>query len=107
MKKNVLRVFLIWGLMFGFSKFVNVLQNCRYTDSTYIAKVTYYNPKTDYTGIYTLDVKVQNCKVVQINFPKGGWVDEDHIRPTELNSNGYCIVHGEGNKTYKVELIKN
>ena len=53
--------------------------SCRFDDETYSATVEYSNPTTGYTATYDLDVLVENCQIVEIDFPKGGWLDEDHI----------------------------
>lgn len=54
------------------------------------ADVHYTNHDTDYENDYQLYVQVSNCQVVKIFFPKGGWLDESHIKPTD-------IVGGEAN----------
>lgn len=77
---------------------------CGYDDGTYSASVDYYNPETGYSQTYTLDVEVQDCQVVQINFPSGGWLDEDHISPGDLDEYGNATVDGEDGKTYEVSL---
>lgn len=77
---------------------------CKFEDGTHSATVDYYNPETGYSQTYTLDVEVENCEVVQINFPKGGWLDLDHISPAELDENSTCTIDGEEGKTYKVKI---
>ncbi|RWZ90368.1 MAG: hypothetical protein EO766_02895 [Hydrotalea sp. AMD] len=57
---------------------------CKFEDGTYSATVNYYNPETGYSQTYTLDVEVEDCEVVQIDFPNGGWLDIDHITPAKL-----------------------
>jgi hypothetical protein len=77
---------------------------CKFEDGTYSATVEYYNPETGYSNTYTLDVEVQNCQVVQINFPSGGYLDEDHITAVELDESGHATVDGEEGKTYEVQI---
>jgi hypothetical protein len=77
---------------------------CKFEDGTHSATVDYYNPETGYSQTYTLDVEVENCEVVQINFPRGGWLDSDHISPAELNEDGYCTIDGEDGKTYEIQI---
>jgi len=77
---------------------------CGYEDGTYSASVDYYNPETGYSQTYTLDVDVRDCQVVQINFPSGGWLDEDHITPADIDEYGNATVEGEDGKTYEVNL---
>ena len=76
----------------------------KFEDGTHSATVDYYNPETDYGQTYTLDVEVENCEVVQINFPRGGWLDSDHINPAELDEDGTCTIEGENGKTYEVQI---
>jgi len=77
---------------------------CKFEDGTYSATVDYYNPETGYSQTYTLDVEVEDCEVVQIDFPNGGWLDSDHITPAELNEDGNCTVDGEEGKTYEIQI---
>ena len=77
---------------------------CKFEDGTHSATVDYYNPETGYSQTYSLDVEIENCEVVQINFPKGGWLDSDHINPAELNEDGSCTIDGEEGKTYEIQI---
>jgi hypothetical protein len=77
---------------------------CKFDDGTYSATVDYYNPETGYSQTYTLDVEVEGCEVVQIDFPNGGWLDSDHITPAELDEYGNCTVDGEDGKTYEIQI---
>ncbi|MBI2274711.1 MAG: hypothetical protein HYU70_13010 [Bacteroidetes bacterium] len=78
--------------------------SCKWEDGTYSATVDYYNPETDFSNTYTLDVVVEDCQVIQINFPAGGWLDEDHISPADIDTDGDASVEGEDGKTYEVHL---
>ncbi|AIN74100.1 hypothetical protein O8E88_000459 [Flavobacterium psychrophilum] len=81
-------------------------------DGNYDASVDYYNPKTGYSATYDLDVDVENGEVVRINFPKGGWLDEDvhpaesRLSPAELNEDGEATMEDENGRTFEVK-IKN
>lgn len=77
---------------------------CKFDDGTYSATVDYYNPETGYSQTYSLDVEVEGCEVVQIDFPNGGWLDSDHITPAELDEYGNCTVDGEDGKTYEIQI---
>ena len=68
------------------------------------ATVNYSNSKTNYTATYTLNVTVQDCEVKVIHFPNGGYLDSDHIKPTELDSKGDAKVIGEKGKEYDVHI---
>ncbi len=77
---------------------------CRFDDGTYSATVDYYNPETGYSATYTLDVDVQNCQVVQINFSNDGYLDDDHISYADIDENGDASVEGENGKTYDIHI---
>lgn len=77
---------------------------CAYDDGTHSATVDYYNPDTGFSNTYTLDVDVEDCQVVQINFPNGGYLDNDHITPTDLDDDGTCSVEGDEGRTYDVQI---
>jgi hypothetical protein len=79
--------------------------NCNYEDGIYSSSVVYFNPKTGHSNTYTLEFEVQDCEVIQFNFPNGGWLDSDHIFPSELDENGYCVVNGENGKTYEIQIL--
>ncbi len=76
-----------------------------YEDGTYLASVDYYNPETGYSATYTLNVEVTDNEVTVIYFPNDGYLDEDHIWPTALDSFGYASVDGENGKTYEVQIL--
>jgi len=73
-------------------------------DGTHSASVDYYNPTTGYSSTYTLDVQVEDGQVKQINFPNGGYLDEDHITPADIDQEGNAHVVGEDGKTYDVHV---
>ena len=77
---------------------------CKYEDGTHSATVDYNNPETGYSQTYTLDVEVQDCQVVQINFPNDGYLDEDHISPADIDESGNASVDGEDGKTYEIQI---
>ncbi|PGH41011.1 MAG: hypothetical protein CRN43_00935 [Candidatus Nephrothrix sp. EaCA] len=77
---------------------------CKLEDGTYSSTVEYYNPNTGYSGTYSLDVEVQDCQVVQINFPNGGYLDEDDISYSDIDEDGNASVDGEDGKTYEIHI---
>ena len=77
---------------------------CKFEDGTYSATVDYNNPETAYSTTYTLDVEVQDCQIVQINFPNNGYLDEDHISFADINEDGNASVDGEDGKTYEIQI---
>jgi len=64
---------------------------CRFEDGTYSAT-------------YTLDVEVEDCQVVQINFPNDGYLDEDHISYADIDENGNASIEGEDGKSYEIQI---
>jgi hypothetical protein len=80
-------------------------QDDGYEDGTYLASVDYYNPETGYSATYTLNVEVVDNEVTVIYFPNDGYLDEDHIWSTALDSYGYASVDGENGKTYEVQIL--
>ncbi len=77
---------------------------CKYQNGSYDATVDYNNPETGYSATYTLEVEVQDCQIVQINFPNDGYLDEDHITFADIDENGEAYVYGEGGKTYQIQI---
>lgn len=77
---------------------------CKYEDGTYSATVDYNNPETGYSATYTLDIEVEDCQVVQINFPNDGYLDEDHISYADVDEDGNASVDGEDGKTYGIHI---
>lgn len=77
---------------------------CKFEDGTYTATVDYNNDETGYAATYTLDVEVQDCQVVQINFPNDGYLDGDHISYADLNEDGSASIDGEDGKTYEIKI---
>ena len=77
---------------------------CGFSDNTYNATVDYSNPETGYSATYTLDVEVSGCQVIQIDFPNGGYLDDDHIDPTDLDENGDASVEDDKGRTFDVHI---
>jgi hypothetical protein len=78
--------------------------DCKFEDNTYSATVDYNNPNTGYSSTYTLDVEVQDCQVIRINFPNDGYLDEDHISYADIDEDGNASVSGEDGKTYEIHI---
>lgn len=75
-----------------------------YADNTYCADVEYYNSSTGTRSTYTLNVEVENNEVTVIHWPNGGWLDDDHFYPEELDSNGYCSFTSDKGYEYSVQI---
>ena len=81
----------------------NSKNGCKYENGTYPAVVNYNNSKTGFSKTYTLNVEVEDCQVIQINFPNGGHLDEDHISPGDIDENGNAYL-SEENKNYEIQI---
>jgi hypothetical protein len=77
-----------------------------FEDGTYTATVEYYNPDTDYSNTYDLEVEVEDNQVTVIYFPNDGYLDDDHIWPAEIDEEGYAYIEGENGKTYEIYIEK-
>jgi len=82
----------------------NYTGDCNLEDGTYSASVEYNNSETGYYANYTLDVEVQDCQVIQINFDNGGHLDSDHITIASIDEDGNAFIEGEDGKTYEVHI---
>ncbi len=80
------------------------ISDCKFEDGNYSATVDYNNSETGYSATYTLDVEVQDCQVIQINFPNDGYLDEDHISYADIDEDGRASVDGEDGKTYEIQI---
>jgi hypothetical protein len=85
-------------------------QDDKIADGSHSAIVDYYNPKTGYSATYDLDVDVENGEVVRINFPKGGWLDDDihpsesRLKSEELDDNRNATLKDENGRTFEVQI---
>ena len=73
-------------------------------DGTHTADVEYYNPNTGYSNSYTLEVEVVDGYVVTIYFPNGGWLDDSHMDPPELDEDGNCTVYTDRGYEYEIHI---
>lgn len=80
------------------------VKQCDFKDGTHSASVGYRNPKTEHTAKYELKVHVKDCRVIQIDFPNGGWLDEDHIPATQINENKEAVLKDDKGREWKVRL---
>jgi len=75
-----------------------------YSDGTYAADVDYYNPDTGTRSSYTLNVEVENNEVTVIHWPNGGWLDDSHFSPQELDSSGSCSFISDKGYHYTIQI---
>jgi hypothetical protein len=110
----------IWGLLFllfliscdsddseygsSYSSSDEEISGCKYSDGYHSATVDYYNPETGTSRTYDLEVVVKDCSVVQIDFPKGGWLDESHIDAGEIDDNGNAEIEDDRGRQFSVQI---
>ena len=76
----------------------------KYPDGTYCAEVQYRNPHTGTHSTYTLTVEVENNEVTQINFPTGGWMDQDHFNGADLDDDGNTSFTSDKGYDYEIQI---
>lgn len=79
-------------------------EKSKYPDGEYCADVTYYNPNTGTRNTYTLNVEVEGNELTQINWPNGGWLDDSHFTPEELDDGGSCSFTSDRGYEYEVQI---
>ena len=80
--------------------------DCGVEDGTQSATIDYFNSKTGYSATYSLNVEVENCQVVQINFNNGGYLDADHIEPADIDENGDASIEDDRGRNFEVHIDK-
>ena len=55
-----------------------------YADGTYCAEVEYYYSETGTNSTYTLSVEIEDNQLVRIDWPNGGWLDDTHFTPPDI-----------------------
>ena len=78
-----------------------------YPDDIYCAEVSYFNPRTGTRSAYTLKVEVQENEVVQINFPNGGWIDQNDFSDAFLEDDGTTSFVLDNGYQYDIAIIGN
>lgn len=74
-----------------------------FVDGDYCAEVNYYNPNTGTQSSYTLTVEVSDNELVKINFPNGGYFD-DEITNGALDSSGEASFTSNKGYDYTVKI---
>ena len=74
-------------------------------DGTYPANIDYYNPNTGQSSTYTLDVKVRNGRLVEIEWENGGWLDESHFTAPDITDGTASFTDDEG-REFTVTIAK-
>jgi hypothetical protein len=85
---------------------ITISKTCTLKDGTFDAKAYYYNKKTGFGNTYILKTEVENCIITQLNFPNGGFLDENHISSTPIDQDGKATVTTDDNKTYELDITE-
>lgn len=75
-----------------------------YPDGEYCASVAYSNDNTGYSSSYTLTVQVEDGKLTQIDWPNGGWLDDSHFDPPDVESDGSCSFTADDDRTFNIQI---
>ena len=120
MKKVIISIIIILAIIFSFylCSDNNILDNGSseihnriseveeyIEDGTYLAKVSYHNPRTGHSNTIKLNVDVLNNKLVKIYWPNGGWLDESHFTPPVIEDDRATFIDDRGIE-YIVEFFK-
>src|SRR5690606_18736907 len=68
------------------------------------AEVTYYNPNTGTRRTYTLNVEVEEKELTKIYWPNGGWLDDSHFNPPNIDDDGTCSFSSDKGYDYQVSI---
>lgn len=84
-----------------------VEESSNYNNGTYCAEVEYYNPRTGTNSTYTLVVEVEDGRLVKIEWPNGGWLDEDHYSGVEISESGEASFESDRGNQYTIQIISS
>ena len=76
----------------------------KYEDGKYCADVTYHNPNTGTRHTYTLNVELEDNELIKIYWGNGGWLDDSHFSPEELDRHGYCSFTSDKGYEYDIQI---
>lgn len=83
----------------------NNSQHYTYADGEYTAEISYYNPKTRTQSEYTLNVEIEDDKLVKIYWSNGGWLDDSHFTPPDI-STGEAFFKSDKGYQYRVRVVE-
>ena len=76
----------------------------KYKDGMHCADVKYYNPNTGTNRTYTLNVEVEDRELTKIYWTNGGWLDDSHFRPPEIDDEGSCSFTSDKGYQYTIQI---
>lgn len=88
----------------GYSSDGDVFDDFGGYDGEYCADVEYYNPNTGTQSTYRLNIYVEDDELIEIYWPSGGWLDQDHFWSTDI-SDGTCSFTSDQGYDYSVTII--
>ena len=78
-----------------------------YDDGIFCAEVEYYNPRTGTNSTYTLTVELEDGRLVKIEWPNGGWLDESHYSGVEISDFGDASFESDRGYQYSLHIINS
>jgi len=75
-------------------------------NGTFCADVEYYYSKTGTNSTYVLQVEVENGLLVKIHWPNGGWLDDSHFSPPDIEDGTAEFTSDQG-VDYKISITGN
>ena len=76
-----------------------------YPDAKYCADVGYYNSNTGTHSSYRLTVDIKNNKVIALDWPNGGRLEEGHFSRAELDEEGHTSFKSDKGYNYEVQIV--
>lgn len=86
------------------SRIESVERNANYDNGTYCAEIEYYNPRTGTNSTYTLTVEIEDGRLVKIEWPNGGWLDESHYSGVEISESGDASFESDRGYQYSLHI---
>lgn len=80
-------------------------ENADYEDGTYCADIEYYNPRTGTTSDYTLTIEIEDNRLIRIDWPNGGWLDESHFSDVEITEDGEANFESDRGYEYTLRIV--
>lgn len=84
--------------------FLILSQMLSQSENLYCVDVDYYNPRTGTESSYRLDAMVSSGRLIELNFPNGGHLDQDDFGNVTFQ-NGKAIAVIKGGKSYSIQLL--
>lgn len=103
-KISLISIFMLFLLLSCKGNSNNNSQHYTYADGEYTAEISYYNPKTRTQSEYTLNIEIEDDKLVKIYWSNGGWLDDSHFTPPDI-STGEAFFKSDKGYQYRVRVV--